>query len=270
MLINLLITELRRQESIDQRKRFTGHFEISKFKHLDNYEKFVTSLAIPSFKFYVGEASKQLKCRSLTGPEKLKVFQNIKIRPLLPTFPEDTASQIQHLWDELLELNKLICLPASHLTSATIESYEQRARQWGRDFIDIYHTDKVTPYIHAMMNHVGEFMRIHGSIVPFTQQGLEKNNDIMTKIYFRASSHRGVQALRQVVEKRNRIEYLSDVDHKRSNKFSITCNNCNQTGHNRLSCKNPCKMCGENYSRHLIIIEHSGAKVPECEAENYM
>ena len=91
----------------------------------------------------------------------------------------------------------LICLPASKLTAAAIKQYETRAKQWGRDFVGVYHSDNVTPYIHAMMYHVGEFMRIHGSIIPFTQQGLEKHNDIMTKtIFFRASSHRGVEALR--------------------------------------------------------------------------
>ena len=149
VLINLLITELRQQDSIDQRKRFTGQFDVSKFKHLENYEKFVSSLGIPSFQFYVGQASKALKCRSLTGPEKLKVFDSIDIKSLLPTISDDTSTRIQHLWTELLELNKLICLPSSKLTSPTIQRYEERARQWGRDFIDVYHTDKVTPYIHT-------------------------------------------------------------------------------------------------------------------------
>ena len=32
--------------------------------------------------------------------------------------------------------------------------------------------------------HVGEFMELHQSILPFTQQGMEKHNDIMTKDYF--------------------------------------------------------------------------------------
>ena len=58
-------------------------------------------------------------------------------------------------------------------------------------------------------------------IVPFTQQGLEKHNDVMTKIYFRASSHRGLQALRQIIEKRNRIEYFMDNDTKRPKKHDI-------------------------------------------------
>lgn len=41
----------------------------------------------------------------------------------------------------------------------------------------------MTPYIHAFMNHVGEFMTIHGSILPFNQQALEKENDVITKIF---------------------------------------------------------------------------------------
>ena len=270
VLINLFITELRRQDSIDQCSRFNGQFRVSSFKHLESYEKFVMSLGIPSFQFYVGESSKQLKCRLLTGPEKLKLFENMDVKLLLPTLAENTTSKIQHLWSELIELNKLICLPASKLTEETIESYEQRARQWERDFISVYHSDKVTPYIHAMMNHVGEFMQIHGSIVPFTQQGLEKFNDVMTKIYFRASSHRGVQALRQIVEKRNRIEFLTDNDCKRRKRYDITCSNCKEQGHNHLTCINPCKICGESYSQHLTEIEHSGVKVPICDAENYM
>ena len=270
VLIDLLVTEIRRCDCIEKSRRFNGRFNISAFKHVERYERFVTSLGIPSFEFYVGQTSKQLKCRSLTGPEKLKLFESTEIKFLLPGFSEERSSRLQHLWDELLKLNKLICLKAADLSSATIQDFEQRARQWGRDFVGIYHSDRVTPYIHAMMNHVGEFMRIHGSIVPFTQQGLEKLNDIVTKTYFRASSHRGVEALRQVIEKRNRIEYLVDHGSKRVKRFDITCTNCQTNGHNRLTCTNPCKGCGEPYSRHLVVIDHSGANVPLCEAENYM
>ena len=37
VLINLLITELRCQDVIDQQKRFNGQFDISKFKHIAAY-----------------------------------------------------------------------------------------------------------------------------------------------------------------------------------------------------------------------------------------
>jgi len=44
-------------------------------------------------------------------------------------------------------------------------NYEQKSREWGRKFITTYNEDNVTPYIHALMNHVGEFIKLHGSIL---------------------------------------------------------------------------------------------------------
>ena len=95
------ITELRRQDAIDKIKQLSS-FEISRYKHIQGFQQFVKSLGIPGFEFYIGRTSKELKCRSLTGPEKLFVFQNIRIRLLLPDFPSSEVSKIQHLWDGLL------------------------------------------------------------------------------------------------------------------------------------------------------------------------
>ena len=64
--------------------------------------------------------------------------------------------------------------------------------------------------------YVGEFMQIHGSILPFTQQGLEKKNDVITKSYFRSICHQGETALRQILEKQNRIEHLESSVVKKS------------------------------------------------------
>ena len=74
-----------------------------------------------------------------------------------------------------------------------------------------YHGHTVTPYIHAFMNHVAEFMRIHGGILQFSQHGLEKYNDIMIKQYFRATNYKGETAL-QIMEKQNCLEHLRDTD----------------------------------------------------------
>ena len=51
---------------------------------------------------------------------------------------------------------------------------------------------------------------MHGRILPFTQQGLEKYNDVTTKDFFRSTNHKGETALRQIMEKQNRLEYLRD------------------------------------------------------------
>ena len=54
-----------------------------------------------------------------------------------------------------------------------------------------------------MMMHVSEFMMLHGAIIPFTQEGLEKYNDLMAIDYFRSTSHRGEQYLKQILQKQN-------------------------------------------------------------------
>ena len=72
-----------------------------------------------------------------------------------------------------------------------------------------------------MMNHVHEFMQVHGSILEFTQQGLEKLNHNTTKNFFRSSCHRGEDAIRQLIVKQNRLEHLEDLGAKRQKVFEF-------------------------------------------------
>ncbi len=235
VLIELLLIELKRQDAIDKVTKFKK-FDKSKYKHVSAYQDFVTSLKIPDFQFYVSQTSKALKCRSLTGPEKLRVMSSIKIKNLLPNIPDDTTEGIQDLWDKLFELNSIFSKRKEDLSTEDITSFGMKARSWCQDFVRYYHIANVTPYIHAMMNHVPEFLKIHGSILPFTQQGLEKYNDITTKMYFRSTNHKGVQALQQIMQKQNRLEYLRDVGTASVKCFDITCSVCHQVGHNARTC----------------------------------
>ena len=60
--------------------------------------------------------------------------------------------------------------------------------------------------MYAFAMHVLEFMSLHGDVVAFTQQGLEKlndNNNITTQHFQRASNHRDYEALKQIIEKWN-------------------------------------------------------------------
>ena len=125
-------------------------------------------------------------------------------------------------------------------------------------------TRHITPYIHAMKCHVGEFLHLHGAILPFTQHGLEKYNDVVMKNFFRLySCHRGEEALVQIIEKQNQLEYLRECNKEPPKAHAIICLNCSQTGHNRLSCTQPCKFCGHsNYKQHLTTVETT--KLPLC------
>ena len=48
----------------------------------------------------------------------------------------------------------------------------------------------VTPYMHVLVAHLPKLMKDHGNIRMFSQQGLEKLNDDITKDYFKSTNHK--------------------------------------------------------------------------------
>ena len=263
VLLRLLIDELKRQDSIAAAKKFNGEFDVTKYKHCKGFEDFVGSIGISDYRFYIGKSSRLLKVRSLTGPEKLKLLSNINIQSLLPSNPPSDCSRIQVLWNELLEINSYLSKSEDTLTSTDIDTFAIQARGWVQKLTGVYHTKNVTPYIHAMANHVSEFMKLHGSIISFTQHGLEKYNDCMTKQYFRNTNHKGQDALRQIVEKQNRLHYLDHVKRQmfRNYMFKLPQNWA------QVTCSEPCSSCSSLcYKDHLIKV--NGKSVPICQQEN--
>jgi hypothetical protein len=99
---------------------------------------------------------------------------------LLPSFPNSETDRIQTLWTELLQINLILSKPEDKLSNVDFES---KAQDWVRKFTDVYPTKNVTPYIiHAMGNHVSQFMKLHGSVISFTQQGLKKHDEALFQI----------------------------------------------------------------------------------------
>ena len=125
-------------------------------------------------------------------------------------------------------------------------SLQSDIKEWVRDFLTVYQTKNVTPYMHSFANHAPEFIKHYGDVAKFTQEGLEKLNDITTKHYQRSTNHRDQEALRQVLEKRNRIEDLEDSGYARKRR-KIMCSVCGESGHNRRSCvRRPLQDIGNN------------------------
>ena len=161
---------------------------------------------------------------------------------------------IQVLWTELLQLNNLFSKGPEGVTDTVREEFKSRSREWVSKFISVYQTKNVTPYIHAMFNHVGEFLEIL--------------NDVVTKHYFRATSHQNEKALLQLIQKQNRIEHLKDMGAQPGKHHSVSCNNCSEIGHNMRSCIKPCKVCGHTpFHSHLVTLEN-GKNISLCMQEN--
>ena len=237
-LINLLILRLRREDTIDKKKTFNDGLDLAKYKHVAGWQKYLNEkLQIP-FNWFVCKKSKKLKWRELTGPEKLKLFQNINIDEILPNSQDSVT--IQKLWKDFLAIAEL--LSSSNKDEINIEEFSRETKVWLELFLSMYQTKHVTPYMHALVWHVPEFLRLYGTICPFTQQGLEKLNDKTTKDFFRSTNRRGVDALFQLVQKRNRIEYLEDTGSKRE-ASKQHCTNCFEPNHNIKSCSTECSKC---------------------------
>lgn len=113
------------------------------------------------------------------------------------------------------------------------EEFGHRAKSWVKLFNSLYQTKDVTPYMHAFAMHVPEFLSLYGNINMFSQQGLEKLNDLTTIHFQHSTNHKESQALRQILQKRNRIE---ELEHFQRHKQIQTCTTCKQTGHNRRTC----------------------------------
>ena len=262
-LINLLILELQRQDAVDKKKKFNDGFERSKYKHMAGWETYLNdTLKIP-FNWFVCKDSKKLKWRDLTGPEKQKLFRNINISQVLPNHQK--CGQISQLWKQFLTIIDML---SSHNPQLSKEQIQDASKSFLEQFLKLYHTKHVTPYIHALVWHVPEFIQLYGNISPFTQQGLEKLNDKTTKNFFRSTNQRGLDSLKQIVNKSNRMEYLEDLGCQRDTR-SITCRNCNLQGHNIKTCLAKCNSCSfKPCCSPFHMFKRNEKWVKRCQSDN--
>ena len=226
-LINLLITELRRMDGID---RCTS-LDRTKARNVTEYEFFLQNTCKIPFRFYICQDSRSLKWRDLSGPEKYRLFRNVDLTNLFPNLPN--VEIVQRIWTQFLLLNESI--RSESLSPAEISVFASDAKSWLQLFLQVYQTKCVTPYMHALVSHMPQFLSIHGAINPFTQQGVEKLNDMYTHYYFHSTNHRESDSLKQLLLKKNRLEYLADNGFERSKEKNV-CSSCKKSGHNKRTC----------------------------------
>ena len=210
---------------------------LQKHQHMEAYMKFLNSLNIP-FTWSINKDTKKLQYRDLTESEKLLVLEKIEFEDLLPRFED--GEKLQHLWKYFLQLYHEMGQTFS--SDEDIEKFSESVSTWTKDFLHLYETSDVTPYMHAFCCHVPKFLRLYGNIGDFNQQGLEKYNDQASKDYFRSTNHRNHEALQQLLLKKNRIQCLETMGAERM-KASYCCSNCGENGHSIKKCTNKCATC---------------------------
>ena len=139
----------------------------------------------------------KLKLNSLMGPLKEKIFKNIKLDDYGKE--HEKIGTIQEIWNEFWSIYNDL---RKNVLSAN--EVKLKTANWWIKFTSVYHKSHETPYIHLFVNHLHEFIDIHGDVNSYSQQGLEKLNDLTTSQFFRGTNKKNF--LKQILEKRNRLE----------------------------------------------------------------
>ena len=61
---------------------------------------------------------------------------------------------------------------------------KQKVTPWLENYLELYPAKDVTPYMHALHSHIPEFLSLYNNLGYYTQQGMEKYNDMTSKIFF--------------------------------------------------------------------------------------
>jgi hypothetical protein len=177
------------------------NFNTSPYTRLNKLEKFIKDDCKIKFKFSASQTknSDKIEYKSLNGPEKHKIFSQIKIREIIGD-EEGIGQKIETIWSNFYKIFNQV-----KKNELTHEEVKLETSNWLKNFLNVYESNKVTPYMHTFVSHLHEFVRLYEDVNQFTTQGLEKMNDLCTGYYFRSNNKRD-NPLVQLLHKRNRIE----------------------------------------------------------------
>ena len=97
-------------------------------------------------------------------------------------------------------------------------------KKWFQKFLDLHQAKDVTLYMHSLYAHVPEFLKLYQNLAYYTQQGMEKYNNTVSKDFSRSSNQ--VSALKKLFLKKHRIQLLEAAGLERV-KESYNCGHFN-------------------------------------------
>jgi len=105
------------------------------------------------------------------------------------------GKEIQALWNDFYKLTN-----HHSKVESDPDDFAKNAKDWVNMFTSIYQKKDVTPYMHALVYHVPEFLKLYnGDLTMFNQQRLKKLNDVITQHFQWGTNHRDNSALEQIL-----------------------------------------------------------------------
>jgi len=81
------------------------------------------------------------------------------------------------------------------------EVIKNETTEWIQLYSEMYGNSSITPYMHIFHFHLSDFVNDLGDINDYNLQGFEKQNDQLTKDYFRGIIKQKQDFLRQMMQK---------------------------------------------------------------------
>ncbi|PKC62344.1 hypothetical protein RhiirA1_397698 [Rhizophagus irregularis] len=201
VLWRLVLDELRSRNTWGERAR---NVIIEEMKRID-----------VKFHFWLEVGSTNWQYTSLMGQDKLIVLQHFDLSKL---FPYTRAAQIRSLWDNFYLLHK-----AMKNSNSDAAQFSNDARAWLHQFLDsnyFYQASDITPYMHVLVYHIPEMMRIHHNfgLAAFSCSAVEKKNHQQVSHFFKRTTKDGgtgkgrKSAIIDILEYENRLLYFKNHD----------------------------------------------------------
>ena len=228
------------EDSIDMSER-------QRFKMFEAFLKDECKLTRPIL-YSVKNTEMHCRLRSLSGSERLKVFEKIfengqKFGDIFANVGMDFKYE-NYVWKRFHRMFlKIKSFDDEEVSEASIGQLKLELKNWLHVYDQLSQRDHITPYIHAFVFHMPQFILNFRKINLYNVQGLEKLNDLTTRYYHSSTNKQRTdnKYLLQLIQKENRMEFynmggvLEDLEIK---VYSCSCkgdcitNNCGCSGRN--------------------------------------
>ena len=170
-----------------------GRIELKEF-YGSQYEKIFSHIKIDSI---FPQDNEEIKSFSILMQKTMSGFYSIYCHLKFPV-PKDINENLRKC-----EMKRVNCIDSYEIL--TPELLKNKTHEWFLLFRSCFSAAEVTPYIHIFVSHFHEFMSLHGNLNIFNQEGLEKLNFDVRKIYHK-STNKKEGYINQIMKKISRIE----------------------------------------------------------------
>ena len=141
------------------------------------------------------DLEEKIKLRSLNGNERLKIFEKIfenkqKFEDLFVNIDLDFDLE-NYVWKSFFNLYLLIKSYDDReliINANEIQKLKYDLKEWLEFYTILAGKETITPYIHAFVFHVPEFLLKFKRLNLYNLQGLEKLNDFTTQFYHQCTN----------------------------------------------------------------------------------